>query len=299
MRWLTRPPTIRPSPAALLPCGLVDADTLAESLALLTGSPIGVAFAAIWGALWGSFLNVCIYRVGIHESVVRPRSRCPSCGRGVRAIENVPVLSWIFLRGRCAGCRAPISLRYPLVELLGLVLAVALWERIVVGAPGDPVQLVARFFVLFALTAVLIVLSGIDLDHMLIPDRITYPAIPLFFVAALLMRERPPLELVLGPVVGYALVAVTAELGYLILQREAMGYGDAKLLALIGAAVGWRGAVFAFFAAPFLGLLVLVPLMLARRSRLRGVEVPYGPFLAVAGVAYLFVDRELLAMLKL
>ncbi len=277
----------------------MEADTLAESLALLTASPIGATFALVWGALWGSFLNVCIYRVGIYESVVRPRSRCPSCGRGIRALENVPVLSWLFLRGRCAGCRAPISLRYPFVELLTALLSLSLWLRLVANEAGDPVQLLARYLVLLAFVAVLIVLSGIDLDHMLIPDRITYPAIPIFFVAALIVRDRPPLDLVLGPFVGYALVALTAELGYLALRKEVMGYGDAKLLALVGAALGWRAAVFSFFAAPFLGLLITVPILVARRNRVRGAEIPYGPYLAAAAVAYIFVDRELLALLRL
>jgi leader peptidase (prepilin peptidase)/N-methyltransferase len=276
----------------------VDADTLAESLGLFVASPAGVAFAALWGALWGSFLNVCIYRIGIHESVVRPRSRCLSCGRGVRALENIPILSWVFLRGRCAGCRSPISVRYPLVELLVLGVGVALW-KLVTTAQGDPVHVLARFFFLFAFVAVLIVLSGIDLDHMIIPDRITYPAVPIFFVAALLVRERPPLELVIGPFAGYVLVAITAEVGYLILHKEVMGYGDAKLLAVVGAALGWRATIFAFFAAPFFGLLVMVPLLVLRRGKIRGVEVPYGPFLAIAAVAYLFIDRELLALIHL
>jgi leader peptidase (prepilin peptidase)/N-methyltransferase len=268
-------------------------DSMADVLSVLVQSPFGVTFAAIWGGLWGSFFNVCIHRVGVHESVVRPRSRCPRCGRGVRALENVPVLSWLALRGRCAGCGLPISIRYPLVELLSAGLATALWLHLRDQASVDPVHVLAHFFVGFALVGTLIVLSGIDLDHLLIPDVITYPAIPIFWFAALLLGDVPRLELVLGPIVGYGLVAVTAEVGALILKREAMGYGDAKLLALIGAALGWRAVVFTFFAAPFVGLLVLLPLALVRRQRLRGVELPYGPFLAVAAIVYLFVSDQL------
>lgn len=273
-------------------------DPFASSLLLLCSSPVGVAFAALWGALWGSFWNVCIYRVGLYESVVHPRSRCPRCGRGVAAWENVPIVSWIFLRGRCAGCALPISMRYPLVELIGLGIGVALWERLVVRGVGDPVHLVAGFFLAFALSGVLVVLSGIDFDHFIIPDRITYPAIPIFLVLALLVGDVPAKELVLGPVVGYALVAVTAEVGYLLMRREVMGYGDAKLLAVIGAALGWRAPVFAFFAAPFAGLLVNIPILLLRRKKVFGmVEVPYGPFLALAGFTYVFLSPFLAELL--
>jgi leader peptidase (prepilin peptidase)/N-methyltransferase len=276
-------------------------DSLATALGLVLATHAGqvafAAFATLWGALWGSFFNVCIYRVGIYESVVRPRSRCPRCGRGIRALENLPVLSWLFLRGKCAGCALPISKRYPLVELLSALLALGLWLHLAAQS-DDAVHLLARFFVYFALVGTLLVLSGIDLDHLLIPDRITYPAIPVFFVLALLLRDVPPLELVLGPVVGYGLVFVTAEVGYLVMKREVMGYGDAKLLALVGAALGWRAPFFAFFSAPCLMLAVLVPVIISRKRRLLGgPEVPFGPALAVASVVYLFVADSFRALL--
>jgi len=283
---------------------MVEDDSVAMALGLVLGSPwggspLGAIFATLWGGLWGSFFNVCIHRVGLYESVVHPRSRCPRCGRGVKPLENVPVLSWLLLRGRCAGCALPISLRYPLVELGSMLLALVLWLRFAAGETGDPVHLLARFFVGFALVGVLLVLAAIDLDHMIIPDRITYPAIPIFFVCALLLGEVPALELVLGPFVGYGLVALTAEIGYRVLGREAMGYGDAKLLAVVGATLGWRAPVFAFFVAPFFGLLVIVPLFLSRRRKLGGTEVPYGPFLAAASLLYLFVEPELRQLLQL
>ncbi|MEO6954937.1 MAG: prepilin peptidase [Polyangia bacterium] len=272
-------------------------DSLSAALGQVLATPLGAwlfaAFAALWGALWGSFFNVCIHRIGLHESVVHPRSRCPRCGRGIHALENIPVLSWLLLRGKCAGCALPISVRYPLVELLSLFVALAIWQRLQ-GQPDDPVHLLARFFVDFALCGTLLVLAGIDLDHLIIPDRITYPAIPIFFVVALLLQQVSPLELVLGPFVGYGLVFIVAEVGYLVLKREAMGYGDAKLLAVVGAALGWRAPVFAFFMAPFVGLLVIVPLLLWRRKRLLGAgEVPYGPFLAVASVFYVLFENEI------
>jgi leader peptidase (prepilin peptidase)/N-methyltransferase len=265
-----------------------------DALGLLVLPPYGWALAALWGALWGSFFNVAIHRVGLYESVVRPRSRCPSCGMWIGARDNVPVLSWLLLRGRCRACGARISARYPLVELLSIGLALAVYARFVAGEPAPPVALAARFFVYFAFVGTLLVLCGIDLDHQLIPDRITFPAIPLFFVAALMLRDVAPRDLLIGAVGGYALVALFAEGAYLLLGREGMGYGDAKLLALVGALLGWRAVMVSFFGAPFIGLVVVLPILAARRGRIFGVAIPYGPFLAGAALVYLFFGRHLI-----
>lgn len=265
-------------------------------LALLVLPPIGWTMAGLLGALWGSFFNVAIYRLGLYESVMRPRSRCPRCATPIAAWDNVPVLGWLWLGGKCRHCQLPISVRYPLVEAGTALLALGLYWRFVATGQGEPVALLARFLVYFAFSGTLLVLSGIDLDHRIIPDQVTYPAIPAFFLCGLVLRDVAPLDLVVGMVAGYGLVAVTAELAWLALGREGMGYGDAKLLALVGALLGWRAVVFAFFVAPFIGLLVTVPLLLARRGKLVGVEVPYGPFLAAAAAVYLFFGRDLLAL---
>jgi leader peptidase (prepilin peptidase)/N-methyltransferase len=271
---------------------------LAEGLEEFLRSPWGWAFAAVWGALWGSFLNVAIHRIGLYESVVRPRSRCPRCGALVRAVDNIPIVSWVLLRGRCRGCAARISIRYPLVELLGLALGLLTYWRFVASAPAEAAPwLLGRFFVYFFFAATLVALAGIDLEHLIIPDTVTYPAIPLCFVAAVLVGDVPPAETALGPFVGYAIVALFAELAWLILRREGMGYGDAKLMAMVGAMLGWRAALVVFFAAPFAGLAVVPPVMLARRKKVIGVEIPYGPFLVVAALAYLFAGHLLPAPL--
>ena len=262
-------------------------------LALLLRPPFGWVLATIWGALWGSFFNVCIYRLGLYESVVRPRSRCPACGTPIAGFDNVPILSWLILRGRCRHCRAKISPRYPLVEALSAGLAAAVYARFVLGRPDDPVVLLAHFFAYFAFAGALLVLSGIDLDHKLLPDRITMPGIPIALVAGILLGDLPPLELLIGAASGYALVAITAELAYLALGREGMGYGDAKLLALIGALLGWRGVLVTFFGAPFIGLIVILPLFTRRKQRLLGVEIPYGPFLCAAALGYLYFGQYL------
>ena len=259
---------------------------------LVRGWP-GWAFAGVWGALWGSFFNVAIYRVGLYESVVRPRSRCPSCGAPIAGFDNIPILSWLVLGGKCRRGRARISFRYPLVEAITCALALAIWARFVAGRDGAPPVLLAHFFVYFAFVGTLLVLSGIDLDHQLLPDRITMPAIPIALVCGVLLGDLPALELLVGAVIGYGIVAVTAELAYLALGREGMGYGDAKLLALVGALLGWRGVAATFFGAPFAGLAIAVPVLLYRRGKLFGLEIPYGPFLVGAALAYLFFGQYL------
>ena len=262
-------------------------------LAILVLPPVGWAIAALWGGLWGSFFNVCIYRIGLYESVTRPRSRCPGCGNPVRAIDNVPILSWLILRGRCHFCGMSISFRYPLVELLTLLLALAIYYRFVYSLNLDPentpalVNATAHFLVCFAFVGTLIVLSGIDLDHMLLPDQLTYPAIPLFFVAAILLQDHSLQELSIGLVVGYSVVALIAEGIYLLFKREGMGYGDAKLLMLVGGFCGWPAVPFSLFLGGLLGSICLLPVMALRRQKMIGVEIPFGPFLAAAAVIYL------------
>jgi leader peptidase (prepilin peptidase)/N-methyltransferase len=202
----------------------------------------------------------------------------------------------MLLGGKCRNCKRPISARYPLVEALSAGLALAVYATVALPA-GEPLSVAAHFLVYFAFVGALVVVTGVDLDHKIIPDALTYPAIPAFFVCQVVLRDVPPLELLLGMVIGYGGTAVTAELAYWLLKREGMGYGDAKLLMLVGAFLGWRAVAFTFFAAPFFGLLLVVPILLVRRRRLIGVEVPYGPFLCAAALLYLFGGRQLLATL--
>jgi leader peptidase (prepilin peptidase)/N-methyltransferase len=141
-----------------------------------------------------------------------------------------------------------------------------------------------------------VVVSGVDLEHQIIPDALTYPAIPAFFLCGLLLRDVAPRDLVIGMVVGYAIVAVPVELAYWLSGREIMGYGDAKLLTLVGALLGWPAVLFALFAGAILGSLVAIPLRLLQRGPLFGVAVPFGPFLAAGAAIYFFFGRTLLAL---
>ena len=274
---------------------------MAESAAWLS-SPFAVAAAAVFGAIWGSFFNVCIARVPAGQSIVRPGSRCDTCGAPVRALDNVPILSYFWLRGRCRACAAPFSARTPLVELLGAALAAALWWQVVAAAPdGDVAVRLARFVYDFAFVGVLVVLSFIDLATLLLPDAITLPAVVVFFLAGFGVHEAPWLARVIGAAAGYLFVRLIADFYWFVLKREGLGLGDGKLLALIGVALGWKALPLVVFAGSITGAVISLPVVLVTRRRraagqsLRDVQVPFGPFLALGAVVYLLAGHVILA----
>ncbi len=277
-----------------------------DDTAALLSSPIATALAAVFGAVWGSFCNVVIVRVPLGQSVVRPGSRCPACGTAIRAADNVPIVSYLWLRGRCRSCRTAISPRYPLVELLAALLAAALWWRFVASDPGQVTAVrLARFACYFAFACVLLVLSFIDLDTQLLPDVITLPAIPLFYLAAFAVHGPGWLARLIGAAAGYLVFRLIADFYYYVLKREGLGLGDGKLLAVIGAVLGWPALPFVVFAAAFSGAAVSLPVALLGRRRdaqgqsLRRLQIPFGPFLAAAAVAYLLLEPWLAAWFEL
>ncbi len=212
-------------------------------------------FAAWFGLIWGSFLNVVIYRVPRGLSVVRPASACPGCKTPIRAWDNVPVLSYVILRGRARCCGAPMSPRYPAVELLGGLLSVAILEAIVLRMPGSTfaTRAAAVYLADFALTMGLLAAAFIDVEHMILPDSITLSGIVLGVTTATL-RGLTTKASIVGAVVGFLIVWLPFTFLYkLLLKRTGMGLGDAKLLALAGAWFGWPGAVFVLFAGAIQG----------------------------------------------
>jgi len=274
-----------------------------ESAAILS-SPVMTVMAGVFGAIWGSFFNVAIARVPRHESVVRPGSRCPSCGHPIRALDNVPIVSYLWLRGQCRSCGARISPRYPLVELLAALIAAALWWRFVTSDPDQAAGIrVARFACYFAFAGVLLVLSFIDLATRLLPDVITLPAIPILYLAAFSTHTAGWLARLIGAAAGYLVFRLIADFYFHVLKREGLGLGDGKLLAIVGAVLGWKALPFVVFVASFLGPLVSVPVALLSRRRsptdqpLRRLQIAFGPFLAAAAVVYLFVAPWLEAWL--
>jgi leader peptidase (prepilin peptidase) / N-methyltransferase len=243
--------------------------------------PAVVALAVgLTGLCIGSFLNVCIYRLPLKQSVVAPRSRCPNCGYWLTWKDNLPLVSYAALGGRCRSCKAPISLRYPLVEALtgGLFL----WHFAVFG-------LTPLFYVRVAFGCALLVLFAIDLEHQILPDRITLPGIVLGFACSLVLPPGP-IESLLGIIAGGGVLWGIAEVWYRLRKVEAMGFGDVKMLAMVGAVLGVRLVILTFILSSMLGGLVGVLLLATRRADM-ATKVPFGTMLAVAAlIASLYGD---------
>ena len=228
----------------------------------------------ILGALFGSFANVCIYRLPQRLSIVFPGSHCPCCQEALRPWHNIPVLSYVLLGGRCATCKTAIALRYPLVELGNGLLYVWLYHHYHFSVPG-------LVFALF--TTALLIVSCIDMAHTILPDAITLPGIVLGLCTSLWLTPVGIGNAVLGAVVGGGLFLLMAVLSAVILQRQGMGGGDIKLIAMIGAFLGWHAVLVTIFLGAVLGALVGTVLMLLRRQG-RKEPVPFGPFLAMGAL---------------
>ena len=247
------------------------------------------SFAFIFGAAIGSFLNVCIFRLPAKTSIITPGSRCPHCLKPLRFYDNIPLISFILLRGKCRDCGGKISWRYPLVELLTAVFALMLFLKF---------GLTLKFFAFFIFVAVLIVITFIDLDHQIIPDIISLPGIPLFFLAAIFLVRIPWLEALLGLLIGGGILFAIAVVYELITKREGMGGGDIKLLAMIGGFLGWKSLMFVLFFSSFSGAIIGITAMIIKKQDMK-YAVPFGPFLAAAAVAYIFWGEALTRLLFL
>jgi len=247
-------------------------DLLAETTDLPARALL--AGIALLGLCLGSFLNVVIWRLPRGESLVRPGSRCPACGVPLRRRDNLPLLGWLLLRGHCRGCAAPISPRYPVVELLGGASATA-----AVLLTPTPAAAAVTAAVLLALVAVFF----IDLDHKLILDVFTLPGIALGLVFCRLLGTTRA-DALLGAVGGFAALWLLRR-GYQRLRgAEGLGFGDVKLAAMLGAWLGWQGVMMTFLAGSFLGTVIGMYLVIARRADAR-TALPYGVFLAPSAMA--------------
>lgn len=238
---------------------------------------LGPAAAGLLGLAVGSFLNVCTVRWPLEESVIRPRSRCPSCGAAIRWRDNIPVLSWLLLRGRCRSCGERISVQYPLVELAtGLV-----WAGMFVQAGFTWEALRGSLFL-----TLLFGIAVADARFYIIPDEFTLGGAVLGLGLALLPAGPTLLESVLGAVSGFAILWLIGAAGSRLLGEDAMGGGDVKMMALIGAFLGLPGTLLTLFLGAFLGAVIFGPI-----SWKTGRLVPFGVFLAAgAAVAYAWGD---------
>jgi len=242
------------------------------------------------GACVGSFLNVCIVRIPLGQSIVRPWSRCSACGLEIPGFLNLPILGYFLLRGRARCCGAHLDPRYPLVELGTALVFTALWQ---VYPPP-------LFGVYTCLTAGLIVASGIDLDYLVIPDCLTVGGVVAGICASYLLPElqnthNPTdgmIQAILGASAGGAILWITARVASWLLQKEAMGIGDAKLLAALGSFLGWPSIPFILMVSSCLGTAVGVG-MIKSRTRKLGVKIPYGPYLALAAVLWVLLGKRM------
>lgn len=245
------------------------------------------AILSLWifflGACIGSFLNVCIYRIPAGLSIVSPPSRCPQCETKIRWWQNIPIVSWLLLRGKCSNCKEKISVRYLLVETLTGLLFLKIFTMF---------ELHPATLVFWAFAAALVTLTFIDLDHQIIPDIISLPGIILGFVTVSLT----PLtwsNSILGILLGGGSLWSIAIIYELLTKNEGMGGGDIKLLAMIGAFLGWKAILPVIFISSCLGTLIGVPLML-RQGASGKLAIPFGPFLSAAALIWFFWGGVLL-----
>jgi leader peptidase (prepilin peptidase) / N-methyltransferase len=241
-----------------------------------------LVLATIMGLAIGSFLNVVIYRLPLGQSLLTPPSTCPSCGTRLRALDNIPVLSWLMLGGRCHRCKGAISPQYPLVEFVTAVLFLLVtWVT-----PMGPL-LAARLI----LVVILIVLFGIDLHHQILPNSITLPGIAIGFLFSL---TGPPgwVNSLLGILLGAGILYGIASAYYAVRREEGLGMGDVKMLAMIGAFLGWKAVLVTLILSSFSGALVGIGLIAFARGGMR-LALPFGTFLSLGALAAMLVGEPL------
>lgn len=241
-------------------------------------------FAFVLGAVVGSFLNVVIIRLPVeNESIIFPASRCPECLQPIRWYDNIPIASFIILKKKCRSCGAPISWQYPLVELAMALLAVGLFFTF---------GLTAALPVYFIFTAALLAIIVIDFCHKIIPDVISLPGIVIGFVCSFINPVVTWQQSGLGLLIGGGILYGIAAGYYLFTKREGMGGGDIKLLAMIGAFLGWQSLPFVVFGSSILGALFGIGAMV-KQGKGGKTMIPYGPFLAIAALIYMFFRKQI------
>jgi leader peptidase (prepilin peptidase)/N-methyltransferase len=228
----------------------------------------------IFGLCIGSFLNVCIYRLPESTSIVHPRSMCPKCETLIRFYDNIPVLSYIALRGKCRHCK-----------FMSGMFAVGIFLKY---------GITLEALIYYTFVAALLVITFIDIDHQIIPDVITLPGIPIFFAASLALSQITIVQSILGILIGGGSLFLVAWLYHQLTHKEGMGGGDIKLLAMMGAIIGWQGVLFTIFVASAIGTVSGLLLMLKTRKTMK-LAIPFGPFLAIGGTAYIFFGPLLIA----
>ena len=242
--------------------------------------------AFIFGTIIGSFLNVVIYRLPRGGSVLKPAfSFCPSCGSQIKWYDNIPVISFFILKGKCRQCNSKISYRYPFVEFLtGVVSVLALWKT---GLSVD-------YFFIFTFLALMIALTFIDLDFKIIPDEINFIGFLTGIIYSFFRKDFSTIDALLGGLVGAGILWGISFLYKKYRGIEGLGFGDVKMMAFVGTYLGWFGSLFTIFLGSFLGALVGITAAYISKAEDKGkFEIPFGPFLALGAVIYLFFGEDI------
>ncbi len=278
------------------------------------------AFAAVFGAMWGSFANVVIVRWPLGLSVVRPASHCPACKKPIPFYDNIPVFSYLILLGKCRNCKEKFSPRYAVVELAMALLSVGVLRMTLLADPPTFLFGLTEYVVWFAFVWALLTAAIIDLETFLLPDAITLPGVAVGLAVNSFVLKTGWMDPVIAAVGGFAVISLLFVHGYKLLTGQSgMGEGDPKLIAMIGAFLGTKGAMFALFAGAFQGLIIGSILVIYRRRtgtepgppldddeldeegkelepdlRFRKARVPFGPFLALGAIEYYFMGDTLI-----
>lgn len=248
-----------------------------ETLTLVTIAAVGLCL--------GSFLNVLIYRIPRKKGWVKERSACTSCGTQLKWYHNIPLLSYLALRGKCGFCKAPISFRYPLVELINALLYLYFYWQF---------GLTENFFIFAYLSSILLAIFFIDLDFQIIPDMFTLPGMVIGLGVSFIPGGITPWQSLLGLLVGGGSLWLVAMLGDWLFKKESMGGGDIKMVAMLGAFLGWQKVLFIFIAGAALGLVGSIIFMIVSAKTRKERLIPFGPFLALAAIVAIVYGDQLI-----
>ncbi|MFH1077260.1 MAG: A24 family peptidase [Pseudomonadota bacterium] len=237
----------------------------------------------LFGLIIGSFLNVCIYRIPKSISLITPRSTCPNCSQPICWYDNIPIVSYMILGGRCRYCGYTISIRYPAVELISGILAWGIFVRYGINWSG---------LILYVFSSALLVITFIDIDYRIIPDTITLPGIVIGFLASFKPGDVSWQESLFGILFGGGSLLAVALIYKAFTKKDGMGGGDIKLLAMIGSFLGWRAVAFTIFVSSVLGTAV-GGVVAIKTKKGRKTAIPFGPFLSIGAILYIFYGREL------
>jgi leader peptidase (prepilin peptidase)/N-methyltransferase len=246
---------------------------------------IEIILIFVLGLIIGSFSNVCIYRIPRNESVIYPASHCPKCRTTIKPVDNIPLLSYLLLKGRCRNCGSKISIQYPVVEFLtGLIYLII---YLIYG-------LSIQSLVYIILSSALIIITFIDLQEQIIPDIISLPGIVVGLILSFIVPYMSFINSALGALVGGGIILIIAWVGSIIFKKEAMGGGDVKLAAMIGTFLGWRYTIISLFLGFFLGALIGIILIITKIKK-REDAIPFGPFIALGSIITLLCGEKILA----